>query len=113
MSHAGRLACDLFGNMEPITVLISALKVTAVIQPDQLPLIGETDKAVELTLDLGDGQLFVVPFSGKTYRRSLRSIAELQETGDEVVVLLQGRLIAGRRIEGAGLSVQSKTPKST
>jgi hypothetical protein len=94
-------------------MLISALKVTVVLKPDDLPRIGETDKSIDLTLDLGDGQPFAVAFSGKTYRRSLRSIAELQATGAEVIVLLQGRLIAGHRIEGAGLSVQSKTPKST
>jgi hypothetical protein len=92
-------------------MLISALKVTAVLKPDQLPQVGETDKTVELSLDLGDGQPFAVAFSGKTYRRSLRSIAELQATGAEVVVLLQGRLIAGHWIEGAGLAVQARTPK--
>jgi hypothetical protein len=97
---------------EVITVKISALKVSLPLSPDQLAPVGETVKVVDLQLDLGDGKPFVTQFSGKNYRRAIRQIEELRAAGSEVVILLQGRLVAGQKIEGAGLSVQMRTPKT-
>jgi hypothetical protein len=97
---------------ETITVLVSALKVALPIRPEQLHPIDELTKSVDLRLDLGDGQPFVVGFSGRNYRRALRQIEEMTASGGEVIVLLQGRLVAGHKIEGAGLSVQTKLPKA-
>jgi hypothetical protein len=96
---------------EIINVLVPAIKVTLPLRPDQLPAIGDTVKTLDVAIDLGDGRPFTVPFSGKNYRRALRQVDELTAGGGEVVVLLQGRLVAGHRIEGAGLSVQARAPK--
>ena len=98
---------------ETITVQIPALKITLPLRPDQLHPVDETVKTVDLRLDLGDGAPFTVPFAGKTYRRAMRQIEEMKAGGGgEVIVLLQGRLVAGHKIEGAGLSVQSKISKA-
>jgi hypothetical protein len=96
---------------EIINVQIPAIKVTLPLRPDQLHPVDETVKAVDLRLDLGDGAPFTVPFAGKTYRRAMRQVEEMKAGGAEVIVLMQGRLVAGHRIEGAGLSVQARTPK--
>jgi hypothetical protein len=96
---------------ETINVLVPAIKVTLPLRPDQLPAIGDTVKTLDVAIDLGDGRPFRVPFSGKNYRRALRQVDDLTAGGGEVVVLLQGRLVAGHRIEGAGLSVQARAPK--
>jgi sRNA-binding protein len=98
------------GNQEVVTVQVPAIKVSLPLRPDQLHPVGDAVKTVDLSLDLGDGKPFAVQFSGKNYRKALRQIAELQATG-EVIVIMQGRLIAGHRIEGAGLSAQVKAPK--
>jgi hypothetical protein len=96
---------------ETIHMQVLALKVTLPLTSDQLSPIGETVKSIDLQLDLGDGRPFIVPFSGKNYRRALRQVDELRATGAEVIVVMQGRLVAGHRIEQAGLAVQAKTPK--
>jgi len=98
---------------EVISVQVPSLKVTLPLRPDQLSPVGETVKTVDLAIDLGDGKPFSVAFSGKNFRRALRQVDELHAAGSDVVVILQGRLIAGHRIEGAGLAVQVKTPKPT
>lgn len=99
-------------EVEVIDMQIESLKITLPLKPAQLRQVGETVKTVDLQLDLGDGKPFVVGFSGKNYRRALRQVEELQAGGSEVVVLLQGKLVMGHRIESAGLSVQVKTPKA-
>jgi hypothetical protein len=97
---------------EIVPVLVSALKVSLPLRPEQLHPIDELTKSVDLQIDLGDGSLYTVPFSGRNYRRALRQIEEMTAGGGEVIVLLQGRLVAGHKIEGAGLSVQTKLPKA-
>lgn len=99
-------------SKETIIVQVPALKVSLPLRPDQLRPIGETVKTVDITLDLGDGRPFTVPFSGKNYRRALRQVDELRASGTEIIVVMQGRLVAGHRIEGAGLAVQARTPKT-
>jgi hypothetical protein len=42
----------------------------------------------------------------------MRQVDEMKAGGGEVIVLLQGRLVAGHKIEGAGLAVQAKLPKA-
>jgi hypothetical protein len=86
--------------------------VTLPLRPDQLHAVDDLVKTVDLRLDLGDGQPFTVPFSGRNYRRALRQIEEMTAGGGEVIVLLQGRLIAGHKIQDAGLAVQAKVPKA-
>jgi hypothetical protein len=97
---------------EIIDVQVPAIKVTLPLRPDQLHAVDDLVKNVDVRLDLGDGVPFTVPFSGRNYRRALRQVDEMKAGGGEVIVLLQGRLIAGHRIEGAGLSVQAKLPKA-
>jgi hypothetical protein len=96
---------------ETITMKATGLKVTLPFPPDQLKPISETVKNVDLSIDLGDGKPFTAAFSGKNYRRAIRQIEDLRTSG-EVIVVMQGRLVSGHRIEGAGLSVQVKTPKA-
>jgi hypothetical protein len=93
-------------------VQVQSLKVTLPLRPDQLQPVDETTKSVDLTLDLGDGKPFTVAFSGKNFRRALRQIEELRATGSEVIILMQGKLVAGHRIEQAGLAVQVRTSKT-
>lgn len=95
-----------------VSMQVPAIKVTLPITPDLLPPVDETTKSVELKVDLGDGKPFTVGFSGKNYRRALRQVSELQAAGDEVIIVMQGRLVAGHKIEQAGLAVQAKTPKA-
>jgi hypothetical protein len=97
---------------ETIPVLVSAIKVSLPLRPEQLHPIDEMTKSVDLEINLGDGNLFTVPFSGRNYRRALRQVEEMKAGGRDVVILLQGRLVAGHKIEGAGLSVQAKLPKA-
>lgn len=97
---------------ETIDVIVSALKVSLPLRPEQIPPIDEQTKSVDLRLDLGDGAAFTVPFSGRNYRRALRQVEEMTAGGGEVVILLHGRLVAGHKIEGAGLSVQARVPKA-
>lgn len=123
--HAAYAASQLPGYVKPkssgtagapthkvIVMKISALKVSLPPQPDQLASVDETVKTVDLHLDLGDNRPITVQFSGKNYRRALRQIEELRADGSQVIVLLQGRLVSGHRIEGAGLSVQVRAPKT-
>lgn len=113
--YARAILADLVASQSPekeiIAMLIPALKVSLPLRPDQLPPADDTVKTVEIRLDLGDGKPFTVAFSGKNYRKALRQVQELQGTGAEVIVIMQGRLIAGHKVEGAGLSVTAKTPK--
>jgi ribosomal protein L25 (general stress protein Ctc) len=96
---------------ESIAVKVSGIKITVPLPADQLQVVAETVKTVDLTLDLGDGKPFLVPFSGKNFRRALRQADEVRASGAEVIVVLQGRLVAGHRVEGAGLAVQAKAVK--
>jgi hypothetical protein len=99
--------------VETVMLKISALKVSLLLTPEQVPWIGEMAKAVDLKLDMGDKRPITVSFSAKNYRRVRRQVDELLRQGHQVVILLQGRLVAGGRIEGAGMAVQAKAPKVT
>mgnify|MGYP002714751939 CR=1 FL=1 len=99
-------------SREIIKMQIPAIKVTIPLSPEQLHPVAETTKTVELSLDLGDGRPLTAPFSGRTYRRALRQVDELRAGGAGIIVIvMQGRLVAGGRIEQAGLAVQIKTAK--
>jgi hypothetical protein len=97
---------------ETIAMKATGIKVTLPFPPDQLKPIGESVKSVDLTIDLGDGRPFTVPFSGKNYRRAMRQVEELRASGAEVIIVMQGRLVANHKIEGAGLAVQVRAPKA-
>lgn len=96
---------------EIVVMKATGIKVTLPFPADQLKPIGETVKSIDLQIDLGDGKPFTAAFSGKNYRRALRQVDELRTTGADIIVVMQGRLVAGHRIEGAGLAVQTRTPK--
>ncbi|UEM08229.1 ProQ/FINO family protein (plasmid) [Skermanella rosea] len=93
---------------ETITMQIPGLKIAQQIAADQLRPVDDIVKVVTLAIDLGDGRPFTVQFSGRNYRRALRQIDEARASGHKFGVLLQGRLVAGHRIEEAGLSVQMR-----
>jgi hypothetical protein len=91
---------------------VPGLKVALPLSSSLMPRnVSETTKMVEWKLDLGDGSVIAVSFSGKNYRRALRTLEEIEQSGGEAIVLMQGKLVAGRKIEGAGLSVQVKAKR--
>ncbi|QQP94059.1 hypothetical protein IGS68_35195 (plasmid) [Skermanella sp. TT6] len=97
---------------ETIVVKIPAMKVNLMVPPSEIRFIADTVKTVDLTFDMGDGRKYVAPMSGKNWRRAFRQLTEIQATGAEAVVILQGRLVSGGVIEGAGLTVQQKLSKA-
>ena len=92
---------------EQIMVTVKALKITAVLSPEQLtPTEAST---VMLTLATPDGAKATAKITGKAYRRALNQIVALGG-GDQVVVVLQGSIKKPGEIEGAGISVQVRKP---
>ncbi len=101
------------------TISIKSLKVTLPLKPEQIPrdvlpsegAAGSAKARVIWTLELeGNPPLVVqVSFSVKSYRKVLKTIDENE--GEDMVILMQGRLLGDNTIDGAGLSVQVKQPK--
>jgi hypothetical protein len=90
---------------------IKSMKVVVPLSPDMIPRkVSETDKFVEWRLKLPDGNIVTAQFSGRNYRKALRTLAEIEATGNMAIVLLQGRL-TGQQIEGAGITVQPRDRK--
>lgn len=89
---------------EEIMVAVKALKITAVLPPDQLkPSDAST---VVLTVAAPDGAKATATLSGKTYRRALTQIAAIG--ADQAVVVLQGSMKKPGEIESAGLTVTAR-----
>jgi sRNA-binding protein len=89
---------------EEIMVAVKALKITAVLPPDQLkPSEAST---VALTVAAPDGAKATAVLSGKTYRRALAQIAAIG--ADQAVVVLQGSMKKPGEIEGAGIAVTAR-----
>jgi len=109
-------------NNQSARIEIQSLKITLPLKPEQVPrdiLPSEgTPGAAKMKLfwDIvlvgeGEEEVFRVGFSVKNYRKCLKTLEGHEAEGNECIVLLQGKLVNGGVIEGAGLSVQLKVPK--
>lgn len=89
---------------EEIMVTVKALKISAVLPPDQLKPSDAT--TVVLTVTAPDGAKATAMLSGKTYRRALTQIAAIG--AEQAVVVLQGSMKKPGEIEGAGIAVTAR-----
>ena len=85
-------------------VAVKALKITAVLPPDQLKPSDAT--SVVLTVTTPEGAKATATISGKSYRRAVTQIATIG--ADQAVVVLQGSMKKPGEIEGAGLAVTAR-----
>jgi len=85
-------------------VAVKALKITAVLPPDQLKPSDAT--SVALTVTTPEGAKATATISGKSYRRAVTLIATIG--ADQAVVVLQGSMKKPGEIEGAGLAVTAR-----
>ncbi len=91
-------------TIEEIMVAVKALKITAVLPPDQLKPSDAT--TVALIVAAPDGAKATATLSGRTYRRALTQIAAIG--ADQAVVVLQGSMKKPGEIEGAGIIVTTR-----
>jgi len=111
-------------NQNIARIEMQSLKITLPLKPEQVPrdiLPAEgTPGAAKMKVYwdivlVGNGkkeQIYRVGFSGKNYRKCLRTLDKYQAEGSDCIILLQGKLVNGFAIEEAGLSVQVKIPKA-
>jgi hypothetical protein len=86
------------------------LKVTTTLIPSEVlgaPAPNGVPR-VTLRIQLPD-RVVTAEVAAKSLRKAQTAIRE--QGGDNVVLMLRGKLVAGERIDEAGLSVQPKQPK--
>jgi len=111
-------------NQNIARIEMHSLKITLPLKPEQvprdiLPVEGTPGAAkmkvywdIVLVGNERKEQVYRVGFSGKNYRKCLRTIDKYQAEGSDCIILLQGKLVNGFAIEDARLSVQVKIPKA-
>lgn len=97
---------------EPVTMTIQvkALKVTAVVPPDQLKPVPPGAEVV-LAIEAGEAMTATARLNARSYRQALAAIAELG--AGNVAVVVQGKMIKPGIIEAAGITVQPRKARET
>ncbi|QCO07443.1 hypothetical protein [Azospirillum argentinense] len=105
---------------EPTTIFATptkAIRIKAVISPADMPrdrLVAEVHIAqpdVEMRFRSTDGFEYSGVIAGKKYRKAMRTAIEGEQAGQEMVLLLEGRLGPGGVLIDVGLTAQA-APRS-
>jgi hypothetical protein len=86
-----------------------AMKITIPVKASEFPLDIVPDEGpvpqVRFTIGTERGPTLTAELSGKSYRRAVKTARERLAGGDDPTVIIQGNLVAGNVLQGAGISV--------